>query len=181
MESREDLVDPGDLLRSSDMLKNFVGRNPKMEPPDRENPDIPWEYSCESRVTEMLRAVTLARRNLTNTVNDIESRLKLYQGENIGNITTQMDSLTKDLVKFNDHIQEIRTVLTTSFKTELGNLVHRIKPDPEEHLSMVIEVMSMLPQQESLVYMIRRECVASTVAHIFLKWEGKKTEEKASG
>ena len=32
MESREDLVDPGDLLRSSDTLKNFVGRNPKNSP-----------------------------------------------------------------------------------------------------------------------------------------------------
>ena len=110
MEGREDLVDPGDLLKSSDTLKKFVGGNPKTEPLDRENPDIPWEYSCKSRVTEMLRVVTLARRNLTNTVNDIESRLKLYQSENIGNITTQMDSLTKDLVKFNDCIQKIRSV-----------------------------------------------------------------------
>ena len=65
-------------------MKIFVGRNPKTEPPDREMPDLLWEYLCESRVTEMLRAVTLARRSLTNTVNDIESRLKLYQGENIG-------------------------------------------------------------------------------------------------
>ena len=68
-------------------------------------PDLPWEYSCESRVTEMLRAVTLARRNLTNAVNDIESRLKMYQNENIGNIQTQMDSLTKEEVTFNDRIQ----------------------------------------------------------------------------
>ena len=163
MESREDLVDPGDLLKTSDTLKNFVGRNPRTDPPDRENPDIPWEYSCKSRVADVLRAVTLARRSLTNTVNDIESRLKLYQGENIGNITTQMDSLTKDLVKFNDRVQEIRSVLISSFETELGNLVHRIKPDPEEQLSMVIELMSMLHQQESLVYMIRRERLASTV------------------
>ena len=153
------MVDPGDLLRSSDTLKKFVGRSPKTEPLDRENPDIPWEYNCKSRVTEILRAVTIARRNLTNTVNDIKSRLKLYQGETIGNITMQFDSLTKDLVKFNDHIQEIRSVLTSYFETELGNLVHRIKPDPEEYLSMVIEIMSMLHQQESLVYMIRGERV----------------------
>ena len=131
-------------------------------------------------MTKILRAVTIARRNITNTVNDIKSRLKLYQGDNIGNITTQMDSLTKDLVIFNDHIQEIWSVLTSNFETELDNLIHRIKPDPEEHLTMVIEIMSMLHQQESLVYMIRRECVESSVAQIFLKWEGKNREEKAS-
>ena len=84
-----------------------------------------------------------------------------------------MDSLTKDEVKFNDCIQEIRSVLTTSFETEFSNLVHRIRPDLEEHLSMVIEVMSMLHQQESLVYMIRRERVSSMVAQTFLKWEGR--------
>ena len=115
-------------------------------PPDRENPDIPWEYNCESRVTEILRAVTIARRNITNTVNDIKSRLKLYQGDNIGNITTQMDSLTKDLVIFNDRIQEIWSVLTSNFETKLDNLIHRIKPDPEENLTMVIKIMNMLHQ-----------------------------------
>ena len=41
VESREDLVDPGDLLKSSDSLKKFVGRNPNTKPPDRKNPDIP--------------------------------------------------------------------------------------------------------------------------------------------
>ena len=66
-----------------------------------------------------------------------------------------------------------------SLTTELGNLVHRIKPDPKEHLSMVIEVMSMLHQQESLVYMIRREHMSSIVAQIFLKWEGRNKEEMA--
>ena len=117
MVGREDLVDPGDLLRTSDMLKKFVGRSPKTKPLDRENPDFPLEYNCKSRVTEILRAVTIARRNLTNTVNNIKSRLKLYQGENIGNITRQMDSLTKDLVKFNDSIQEIQSVLTSNLET----------------------------------------------------------------
>ena len=174
------MVDPGELLRSSESLKKFVGRNPKMEPPDRENPDTPWEYDCESRVTKILRSVTIARRNVTNTVNDLKSRLKLYQGDSIGNITTQMDSLTKDLGTFNDCIQEIRSSLTTIFEMELDNLVHRIKPDPEGYISMVHEIMSMLHQQESLVYMIRRERVESSVAQIFLKWEGKNREEKAS-
>ena len=47
-------------------------------------------------MTKILRAVTIARRNITNTVNDIKSRLKLYQGDSIGNITTQVNSLTKD-------------------------------------------------------------------------------------
>ena len=46
---------------------------------------------------------------------------------------------------------------------------------------MVIELMSLLHQQKSLVYLIRRECVASTVSQIFLRWEGKKTEEKVGG
>ena len=177
---REDLVDPGELLRSSESLKKFVGRNPKTEPPDRDNPDTPWEYDCESRVTKILSAVTSARRKVTNTVNDLKSRLKLYQGDSIGNITTQMDSLTKDLGTFNDCIQEIRSSLTTIFEMELDNLVHRIKPDPEGYISMVHEIMSMLHQQESLVYMIRKERVESSVAQIFLKWEGKNREEKAS-
>ena len=127
----------------------------------------------------MLRAVTLARRNLTNTVNNIESRLKMYQNENIGNIQTQMDSLTKDEGKFNDRIQEICSVLTTSFETEFANLVHRIRPYLEEHLSMVIEVLSMLHQQESLLYMIRRERVSARVAQTFIRWEGRHKEEKA--
>ena len=34
-------VDPGDLLRTSATLKEFVGRNPKTEPPDRNSPDTP--------------------------------------------------------------------------------------------------------------------------------------------
>ena len=38
----------------------------------------------------------------------------------------------------------------------------------------------MLHQQESLVYMIRREHVESSVAQIFRKWEGKNREEKAN-
>ena len=88
-EGREDLVDPGELLRSSESLKKFVGRNPKTEPPDRDNPDTPWEYDCESRVTKILSAVTSARRKVTSMVNDLKSRLKLYQGNSIGNITTQ--------------------------------------------------------------------------------------------
>ena len=67
MVGREDLVDPGDLLRTSDTLKKFVGRSPKTEPLDRENPDTPWEYDCESRVTKILRAVTIARRNIQAT------------------------------------------------------------------------------------------------------------------
>ena len=77
VEGREDFVDPGDLMKSSDSLKKFVGRNPKTKPPDREMPDLLWEYSCKSRVTEMLKAVTLAGRNLINAVNNIESRLKM--------------------------------------------------------------------------------------------------------
>ena len=67
-------------------------------------------------MTKILRAVTITRRNITNTVNNIESRLKLYQGDSIGNITTQLDSLTKDLVTFNDKTQEIRLSLTTIFE-----------------------------------------------------------------
>merc|ERR1711954_503943 len=74
VEGREDFVDPEDFIKTIDSLKKFVGRNPKNEPPDREMPGLPWEYLCESRLTEMLRAVALARRNLTNAVKDIESR-----------------------------------------------------------------------------------------------------------
>ena len=77
---------PGKLLRSSESLKKFVGRNPKREPRDRDNPDTPWEYDCESRVTKILSAVTSARRKVTSTVKDLESRLKLYQGNSIGKI-----------------------------------------------------------------------------------------------
>ena len=177
---RDDLEDPGELLRSSESLKKFVGRNPETEPPDRDNPETPWGYDCESRVTKILSAVTSARRKVTNTINDLESRLKIYQGDSIGNITTSLDSLTKDLATFNDRIQETRSSLTTLFELELNNLVHRIKHDNEGYLSLVNEILSMLHQQESLVYMIRRERVESSVAQIFLKWEGKNREEKAS-
>ena len=38
----DDLEDPGELLRTSESLKKFVGRNPETEPPDRDNPETPW-------------------------------------------------------------------------------------------------------------------------------------------
>ena len=44
---------------------------------------------------------------------------------------------------------------------------------------MVIEVLSMLHQQESLIYMIQRERVSAKVAQTFIRWEGRHKEEKA--
>ena len=38
---RDDLDDPGELLRTSSTLKEFVGRNPETGPPDPSNPDTP--------------------------------------------------------------------------------------------------------------------------------------------
>ena len=161
--------DPGELLRTSETLKEFVGRNPETEPLDRDNPETPWGYDCRSRVTKILSAVTSARRKVTSTINDLESRLKIYQGDTIGNITTSLDSLTKELATFNDGIQKTRSSLTTLFELELDNLIHRMKHDNEGYISLVSKVLSMLHQQESLVYMIRRERVESSVAQIFLK------------
>ena len=102
----------------------------------------------------------------------------MYNNENIGNIETQMDSRTREEAKFNDRVKEICSNLTSSFETEFANLVHRIRPDQEEHLSMIIEVLSMLHQQESLIYMIQRECVSAKVAQTFIRWEGRHKEEK---
>ena len=118
----EDLEDPGDLLRTSGTLKEFVGRNPETEPPDRNSPDTPWGYDCQSRVTKILSAVTSARRKVSSDINNLESRLKIYRGDTIGNITTSLDSLTKELATFNDGIQKTRSDLTTLFELELDNL-----------------------------------------------------------
>ena len=98
VEGSEGHVDRQDHLKNSDSLKKMVGKNPMPEPPERDRPNLPWEYSTESRVTEILRAVTLDRRHITNAVNDMESHLKMYSNENIGNIETQMDSLTREEV-----------------------------------------------------------------------------------
>ena len=157
--SMEDLDDPGELLRTSGTLKEFVGRNPETEPPDPSNPDTPWGYDCPSRVTRILSAVTSARRKVSSDINNLESRLAIYRGDTIGNITTSLDSLTKELAIFNDSIQKTRSGLTTLFEVELDNLLNRVKQDNEAYIALVSEALNMLHQQESLVYMIRRERV----------------------
>ena len=78
----------------------------------------------------------------------------MYSNDNIGNIETQMDSLTREEVKFIEKVKEICSILMSSYETELANIVNRIQPDPEENLSMIIQIFSMLHQQESLIYMI---------------------------
>ena len=176
----EDLDDPGELLRSSGTLKEFVGRNPETGPPDPSSPDTPWGYDCQSRLTRILGAVTSARRKVSGDINNLESRLTIYRGNTIGNISTSLDSLTKELALFNDAIQKTRSGLTTLFEVELDNLLNRVKQDNEAYISLLSEVLNMLHQQESLMYMIRRERVESSVATIFLKWEGKSREEKAN-
>ena len=70
-----------------------------------------------------------------------------------------MDSLTRKEIKFSERVQEIRSTLTSSFETEFGNLVYRIEPEPEEHLSLIIQIFSNLHQQESQLYMVHRERV----------------------
>ena len=140
----EDLEDQGELLRTSESLKKFVGRNPETEPLDRDNPETPWGYDCESRVTKILSAVTSARRKVTSTINDLESWLKIYQGDTIGNITTSLDSLTKELATFNDGNKKTRSSLTTLFELELDNLIQRMKHDNKEYISLVSKLLNML-------------------------------------
>ena len=123
----EDLDDPGELLRSSGTLKEFVGRNPETGPPDPSSPDTPWGYDCQSRLTRILGAVTSARRKVSGDINNLESRLTIYRGNTIGNISTSLDSLTKELALFNDAIQKTRSGLTTLFEVELDNLLNRVK------------------------------------------------------
>ena len=169
----EDLEDPGDLLRTSGSLKEFVEKNPDPGPPDPSSPDTPWAYDCGSRLAKILGAVTASRRKVSGDINSLESRLTLFRGNTIGNISTSLDSLTRDLALFNDSIQKTRSGLASLFEIELDNLINRVKQDNEPYISLLGEVLNMLHQQESLVYMIRRERVESSVAQIFLKWEGK--------
>ena len=42
---------------------------------------------------------------------------------------------------------------------------------------MIIQIFSMLHQQESLIYMIQRERVSAKVAQTFIKWDGRNKEE----
>ena len=124
-------MDPQDYFKDSDSLKQFVSKHPKTEPPDRVQPDLNWRYLPEILVTEILRVVSTARQNITNAVNDMESCLQMYSGEVIGNIATQIDSMTREEIKFSEKVQEIRSTLTSSYETEFGNLVYRNEPEPE--------------------------------------------------
>ena len=95
--------------------------------------------------------MTSARRKVSGDINNLKSRLTIYRGNTIGNISTSLDSLKKELALFNDAIQKTRSGLTTLFEIELDNLLNRVKQDNETYISLLSEVLNMLHQQESLM------------------------------
>ena len=88
----------------------------KPEPPDMNSPDLTWEYTPKSRVTEIVRVVGKARRAMTNPIMDMESRLHSYSGEVIGDTGAKLDALTREEFHFCKRVQDIRSTFTSDFE-----------------------------------------------------------------
>ena len=59
----ENFSDTQDYLRNSPSLRKWLACSLKQDPPDK-----PWEYSAESRITEIERITSKARRAVTNAI-----------------------------------------------------------------------------------------------------------------
>ena len=84
---------------------------------------------------------------MTSAINDMEGRFQTYSGEVIGNIETKLDTLTREEIQFCKRIQDIRSSFTSDFEQEFSNLVYRLKPEPEDHLSHIYQIFNNLRHQ----------------------------------
>ena len=153
--NQPNFVDSNEYLKNSPSLKRFVSNSMKPEPPDMNSPDLTWEYTPESLVTEIVRVVGKARRAMTNPIMDMESRLHSYSGEVIGDIGAKLDALTREEFHFCKRVQDIRSTFTSDFEQEFMALVYRLKKEPKDHMSCIHKIFNNLHHQELQLYLVQ--------------------------
>ena len=111
-------------------------------------------------------------------VTKMESRLKDYAGDIIGDIGSKVQALSREEIWFSEKIHNIWSFFMSEYEHEFANLVYRLDPEPEDHMSQVYQLLNSLHPCESQLYLVRQERVSAKISQALIQWDKSKKELK---